>query len=175
MARPKSPWGHAHIRLRRLYDERIEPVMTQKEFTRLNGFGSQAVVAQYLSGAIPLNYDAAAKFARAMGVTITDICPEMANTLAFDIFPVLGKALRRAAVFVLVLLAPGFVPSDAKSATLHNQNAQALSLAKCMSGIHNLLLWLLANLFKSVHSGDQEELTTGYGPGCYAPACSFNS
>jgi hypothetical protein len=153
MARPKSPWGHAHIRLRRLYDERIEPVMSQKEFTRLNGFGSQAVVAQYLSGAIPLNYDAAAKFARAMGCTITDICPEMANTLAFDIFPVLGKALRRAAVFVLVLLAPGFVPSDATaSQSLHNQNSPAHFYAKCLNTIHILLLLFRSfRLFRFEH------------------------
>jgi transcriptional regulator with XRE-family HTH domain len=155
MARPKSPWGHAHIRLRRLYDERIAPVMSQKEFTRLNGFGSQAVVAQYLSGAIPLNYDAAAKFARAMGVTITDICPEMANTLAFDIFPVLGKALRRAAVFLLVLLAPGYVPSDARSETLHNQSQTAFNSPKSLSlyTFVYFLRWLfrIPGLFRFEH------------------------
>lgn len=118
MARPKSQWQTAHVRLKRLYGARIEPVMSQKEFARLHGFGSQATVAQYLTGVIPLNYDAAAKFAKAMGCTITEICPEMANTLAYDIFPVLGKVLRRAALLVLALQFGG-QPSDANAAS-HN-------------------------------------------------------
>lgn len=120
--RPKapSPWHNAHVRLKRLYDERVSPDMTQKEFGRIYGIGSQSMVAQYLNGERPLNYDVAAKFATGLRCTIADFCPEMANELALRIFPVLGKTLRRAAVaiFGALLLASG--PSDAISRVLHN-------------------------------------------------------
>lgn len=183
MARPKSPWGNAHARLKRLYSERIEPVMSQKEFARLHGFGSQAVVAQYLTGAIPLNYDAAAKFARALGCTISDICPEMANTLAHEIFPVLGKALRRAATFILVVLAPGFAPSDAMACTSHNTSASDKGAKDLTKSNTYYTFWVLllhaAKLFKSVQTrivGSMSEVARTlhgweryHGPCCLHP------
>src|SRR3990167_11385625 len=117
--RPRSPWTHAHAKLKRLYDQRIGNSMTQAEFGKRYGIGNQSMVAQYLNGTRPLNYDVAAKFARALGCKIEDFCPEMANSLAYDILPFVGKTLRRAAVCLLVFLAQGFVPSES-NATSHN-------------------------------------------------------
>jgi transcriptional regulator with XRE-family HTH domain len=124
--RPKSPWTHAHAKLKRLYEVRIGDSMTQADFGRRYGIGNQSMVAQYLNGLRPLNYDVAAKFAHGLRCKIDDFCPEMANTLALDIVPYLGKALRRAAVFLLVLLAPGFVPSESNAATSHNKDSRGL-------------------------------------------------
>ena len=109
-------WANAHLKLRALYDERVPPGMTQKDFGKRYGIGSQSMVAQYLSGARPLNFEAAAKFAKALHCTIFDICPEMAE----EIWPVLGKPLRRAAAILLFLLAPFFAQSDANAYQLFN-------------------------------------------------------
>lgn len=117
--KPKSPWGHAHVKLKRLYDERVPEGMTQADFGKLYGVGNQSMVAQYLGGLRPLNYDVAAKFARGLNCTIEDICPEMANNLAMQVLPYLGKKLRRAALLVLALQLGG-QPYDA-NASLHNQ------------------------------------------------------
>ena len=104
-------WANAHLKLSALYWERVPPGMTQKEFGKRYGIGSQSMVAQYLTGARPLNFEAAAKFAKALHCTIFDICPEMAE----EIWPVLGKPLRRAAAILACLLAPFFTPSDANA------------------------------------------------------------
>ena len=110
-----APWTTAHIRLKRIYDERVPPGMNQKEFGKRYGIGGQSMVAQYLNGAKPLNYEAAVKFAKALRCTIFDICPEMAE----EIFPVLGKPMRRAAAYLLFCLMPFFTPSDANAASFN--------------------------------------------------------
>ena len=111
-----NPWRNAHIRLRRIYEERVPLGMTQKEFGKLHGIGNQSLVAQYLNGTKPLTYGAAAKFARALRCTIFDICPEAAE----ELYLVLGKPLRRAAAVLLCLLASYFTPFDAKAETAFN-------------------------------------------------------
>lgn len=94
----------AHLRLTRLYRERIPMVavtkdgkqlrrpMNQEEFGAAYGIGTQGMVSQYLNGIRPLNIEAAAKFARGLRCTIHDISPEMAKALRSDILPVLGRA-----------------------------------------------------------------------------------
>jgi transcriptional regulator with XRE-family HTH domain len=153
--RPKSPWTHAHVRLKRLYKERIGDSMTQEDFGKRYGIGNQSMVAQYLNGTRPLNYDVAAKFAQGLRCKIDDFCPEMANALALDIVPYLGKALRRAAVFLLVLLAPGFVPSESKAATLHKQVSSDFARLSACINTHSItfLRWLFRSfgLFRFEH------------------------
>lgn len=112
----KSNWNGAHVRLRRIYDERLPEGMTQKAFGSKFDIGSQSMVAQYLSGTRPLNYEAAAKFAKGLGCTIYDISPEMADSLKDDILPVLGRALRRAAALACFALIPLTAPSPAEAA-----------------------------------------------------------
>ena len=115
--REKSPWSYAHIALKRLWDERVVPTgMSQEEFGERYGIGTQTMVSQYLTGARPLNYDAAAKFAEGFGCSIEDICPEMAKTILT--WPVLRRSLRRrrAAVLAVLALLPALLapaPSDA--------------------------------------------------------------
>lgn len=87
----QNPWADAHTRLRELYEARVPAGMTQKEFGQQFGIGSQSMVAQYLNGTRPLNFEAAAKFATGLRCTIHDISPEMAAALESDILPVLGK------------------------------------------------------------------------------------
>lgn len=88
--KPKSDWSEVHTRLKALYDERAPKGMTQKDFGKAYGIGSQSMVAQYLNGDRPLNFEAAAKFAKGLRCTIHDFSPEMAEALKADIMPVLG-------------------------------------------------------------------------------------
>lgn len=120
--KPKNPWAGAHVRLKRIYEARVPPDVTQKQFGERSGIGSQSMVAQYLNGIRPLNFEAAAKFARALGCTIYDICPEMADAIRDDILPFLGKALRRAAVFLLFFALQQVAPREASASVLHKQD-----------------------------------------------------
>jgi transcriptional regulator with XRE-family HTH domain len=118
----KSPWSDAHIALKKLWDERIAPTgITQEEFGEKYGIGTQTMVSQYLNGARPLNYDAAAKFAEGFGCSIQDICPEMAKTI--HAWPVLRRSLRRrrAAVLAAIALLPALLsPTPADATGVHN-------------------------------------------------------
>lgn len=122
--REKSPWSDAHISLRRLWDERIAPTgMSQEEFGERFGIGTQGMVSQYLLGTRPLNYDAAAKFARGFECSIEDICPEMARTLSKDILPVLRRSLRRRRAAMLAAISLGaaaLTPQPADARIQHN-------------------------------------------------------
>lgn len=139
--KPKSRWSDAHVRLKRIYEERVPEGMTQKEFGRLHGIGTQSFVAQLLNGIRPLNYELAGKFARALHCTIYDICPEMDAAVRNELVPYLGKALRRAAVLLLALATISFQDeSRAAAEILHNRISQ-----------YTLFAWLsrfLNNLFK---------------------------
>lgn len=137
----QGKWGDAHLKLRRLFDERAG--MSQQDFAELHGFGTQGMVWQYLSGHRPLNYEAAAKFARALGCKIDDFSPEMAAALREEILPVLGKALRRAAVVLLAFLLQQLAASDAKAGGFpHNVPSGGPFFAKSLHRIHIVSLWL---------------------------------
>ncbi len=103
-------------RLKQLYDARVPEGVTQKEFGLQYGIGSQSMVAQYLSETRPLNYEAAAKFAKGLRCTIYDISPEMAESLQLEILPFLGKALRRAAMYAALAVLPALSPSPSEAA-----------------------------------------------------------
>jgi transcriptional regulator with XRE-family HTH domain len=96
----------------------VPPGITQKEFGRLYGIGSQSMVAQLLNGTRPLNYEAAAKFAKGLNCTIYDICPEMGDAIKENLLPVLGRALRRAAAVLMVLCAALASPPQADAGIL---------------------------------------------------------
>lgn len=122
-----SPWNNAHVRLKRLYEARVPLIvdedtkerrpMKQKEFGEKYDIGSQSMVAQYVNGTRPLNYDAAAKFAKGLRCTIYDISPEMAESLQFEILPYLGKAMRRAAMYAALAVLPALTPTTADATT----------------------------------------------------------
>ncbi len=111
----------AHVNLKRLYDERVKD-LTQGEFGKKYGIGTQGMVWQYLSGRRPLNLEAAAKFARGLSCTIYDISPEMADELRQEVVPFLAprswwrKHLAKVAT-LLVAVSPVLVPEpvDASS------------------------------------------------------------
>lgn len=113
--KPKGQWSSAHVRLKRLYEARVPHGVTQKDFAKKHGIGSQSMVAQYLNGDRPLNFEAAVKFADALGVTLYDICPEMGDWIRDKLLPALGKPLRRAAVVLLAVTLSLFQLPDAKA------------------------------------------------------------
>jgi transcriptional regulator with XRE-family HTH domain len=112
-------WTSDHKALRRIYDARIGERMSQRDFAKRVGI-SQSMVAQLLSGDRPLPIDLAHKLARELGCTIEDICPPMAAYIREEVIPVLGKALRRAAVVLLAFLLQQFASPDANAALSHN-------------------------------------------------------
>jgi len=105
-SRQDPRWPDAHIRLKALYDERAPEGMSQQEFGETYKIGSQGMVWQYLNGWTPLNYDAAAKFAKGLNCTIAEISPMMARSLKSEIFPVLGRAAMVALLFGMQFLSP---------------------------------------------------------------------
>ena len=108
--KPKSQWSDAHGRLKRLYEQRVPKGMSQKEFGKRFGIGAQSMVAQYLNGDRPLNFEAAVKFADALGVSIYDISPEMGDWVKDKLLPVLGKAYRRAAMIAAIVVSASLLP-----------------------------------------------------------------
>lgn len=102
-------------RLKRLYDERAPKGMSQAEFGRVHGIGTQGMVSQYLTGHTPLNFEAAAKFSKGLRCTIADISPELARQLKMDILPMLGRVSIKSAL-ALMLVIPPSLPSDAQAA-----------------------------------------------------------
>lgn len=119
MKKSQERWGEAHVRLRELFDQRAG--MSQLEFAERFGLGTQGMVWQYLSGYRPLNYEAAAKFAKGLNCRIDDFSPEMAEALREEILPVLGRAAKvaaKAALFLAFILPP-LLPHRADASTLY--------------------------------------------------------
>lgn len=142
MKRQDTRWGDAHVKLKRLFDQRAG--ITQQEFAEKYGLGTQGMVWQYLSGYRPLNYEAAAKFAKGLKCRIDDFCPEMAEELRKEIVPVLGKVMRRAAMVLL----PSMALSSVAPEQLFNNNliappyvAKSLSLIHIVCDLLKLVCW----------------------------------
>lgn len=126
-------------RLKRLYEELVPKGMSQEEFGAKFDIGSQSMVSQYLSGHRPLNFEAAAKFAKGLRCTIADISPDMARRIKVEIFPVLGRVSLKAAL-ALVLTIPPMLPTKAEAAFNNNP---IISLSEyALRCIRKWLSWL---------------------------------
>lgn len=69
-------------RLKKVWDIRSRELnLTQLDASKQFGFANQSAVSQYLNAKIPLNLDAAAKFAKILHVSIADISPTHADSL----------------------------------------------------------------------------------------------
>lgn len=129
-----QPSHEAHLTLKRLYEERVK--ISQEEFGKTYGIGSQSMVAQYLTGKRPLNIEAAAKFARGLACTIYDISPGMADALKEEVVSVLGpkswRGRRLAAKVALVVLgiSPVVAPSPADAGQLVSSGGSAVYYVK---------------------------------------------
>lgn len=77
-------------RLKALFDAR-EPKISQAKFGEDFEIGTQGMVWQYMSATRPLNIDAAAKFARGLGITIEQFSPRIASQIA-DAYALSGRA-----------------------------------------------------------------------------------
>ncbi len=147
--KPKTAvrWPSAHVRLRELYEQRAPGGMSQEQFGAEYGLGSQGMVWQYLNGHRPLNFEAAAKFAKGLRCTIADISPEMAEALKREIIPVLGpKAWLRAAAktaVIALMVIPPLLPTKAEAAFNITFTQYTLH------GIRRRLMKLLTALFHS--------------------------
>lgn len=64
-------------RLRALWNQKA--TMSQTAFGKRFGIGTHGMVSQYLSGRAALNLTAAVKFARGLGVSLSDISPSLAR------------------------------------------------------------------------------------------------
>lgn len=109
-------WPLAHVALKRIYEDRIRDSLSQREFGREYGIGTQGMVWQYLNGYTPINIEVAWKFAEGLRCTIRDISPEMDGVIRDGLLPALGlKSWRRVAVLALLafitqpLLTPSYV------------------------------------------------------------------
>lgn len=131
--KPDRRWGQAHIRLKHLYEERCPQGMSQEQFGAEYGIGTQSMVTQYLNGARPLNFEAAAKFAEGLRCTIRDISPEMDTALRERILPALGlKSWRRAAALAFLLVVPQFIfPHNSNAEILHKYAVQSMGCVLC--------------------------------------------
>ena len=140
MKKSQERWGDAHVKLRELFEKRAG--MSQLEFAERFGLGTQGMVWQYLSGYRPLNYEAAAKFAKGLNCRIDDFSPEMAESLRNEILPVLGrgaKIVAKAALFLAFLLPP-LLPHKADAATHHELVKSTMQRVCIMLNS----LWILA-------------------------------
>lgn len=77
-----EPWqADDAARLQALWDNR-ELKISQMKFGADYNLGTQGMVWQYLTGARPLNIDAAVKFSRGLNVTIDQFSPRIAEQIA---------------------------------------------------------------------------------------------
>lgn len=69
-------------RLRAIWDEKKSALgLTQEKAARILGFNTQGAVSHFLNGVIPLNTDATLRFAAMLGVSPTNIRPELQGLL----------------------------------------------------------------------------------------------
>lgn len=69
-------------RLKKIWDEKSRPLqLTQLKAAKEFGYANQSAVSQYLNARIPLNLETAAKFAKLLSVSISDISPRLAEAL----------------------------------------------------------------------------------------------
>ena len=91
--------------LHRLFSQRWEG--TQVGFGDTYGIGTQGAVSQYLRGYVPLNLEAALKFAVGLEVDVADFSPRLAKLLPKPERALQVENLRQRRLFHLVnLLAP---------------------------------------------------------------------
>lgn len=126
-------------RLKQLYESRVPLGMSQSEFGATYGIGTKAMVWQYLTGYRPLNYEAAAKFAKGLRCTIADISPELARRLKVDILPVLGRVSVKAALALCIVLPPMF-PQKAQAAFDISLTSIKSAAAKIHIALHRLVM-----------------------------------
>lgn len=139
-------WNGAHVRLRALFDQRAG--MSQLEFAEKYGLGTQGMVWQYLSGYRPLNYEAAAKFAKGLNCRIDDFSPEMAHALREEILPVLGRTAKATAkaALLLALLLPPFLADRAQAAVSARAPAAVCAVQEQLCIMVNSIRSMLSGL-----------------------------
>lgn len=123
--RQDTRWPTAHLTLKKLYEDRIRDTLSQGEFGKEYGIGTQGMVWQYLNGYTPLNIEVACKFAEGLRCTIKDISPEMHRLMEQEVLPALGlKSWRRVAAIALTAigLAPLMHAPDAQATTASAAN-----------------------------------------------------
>lgn len=149
MKKSQDRWNGAHVRLRELFDKRAG--MSQLEFAERFGLGTQGMVWQYLSGYRPLNYEAAAKFAKGLNCRIDDFSPEMAEALRAEILPVLGRAAKvtAKAALLFALLLPPFLADRAEAAVCAAQNQLCIMFNSIRSAVLAAAAALVLPLFRT--------------------------
>ena len=129
---------YASPQLQRIFEERMAAKgITQKQFGKESGIGSQPMVHYLLERKRTITVEQAVNFAKALRCTIYEVCPEMADFLTKEVVPVLGKALRRAAVFAAVCI--GLLTTGA----FDNKTFAASAFDKSLNTLHIVIDWFL--------------------------------
>lgn len=76
------PWQIEDAARLRAFFENREPKISQMKFGGMYEIGSQGMVWQYVNGHRPLNFKAAAAFARGLNVKIEDFSPTLAREIS---------------------------------------------------------------------------------------------
>ncbi|MDY0046040.1 MAG: hypothetical protein RBS10_01350 [Thauera propionica] len=86
MTQKKAKIEPVHVeeaeKLRRIFEARPSPRLSQAKFGDQYEIGSQGVVWQYLNARIPLNVEQAVRFARGLNCSVADFSPRLAAELA---------------------------------------------------------------------------------------------
>ena len=83
-------------RLRKIWDEKKDSLsLSQQDVADAFGIANQTAISQYLNGKIPLNLEAAIKFAKVLEVSIKQISPRHAQWVYSASDKVLGDALHK--------------------------------------------------------------------------------
>lgn len=101
MSQKKAKIEQEHVeeaeKLRRIFEARPLPRLSQAKFGEQYEIGSQGVVWQYLNARIPLNVEQAVRFARGLNCAVADFSPRLAAELAaLQEIPPLSAAQRDA-------------------------------------------------------------------------------
>lgn len=81
-------------RLRKIWDSKKDSLsLSQQDVANAFGIANQTAISQYLNGKIPLNLEAAIKFAKVLEVSIREISPRHAQWVFSATDKVLGDAL----------------------------------------------------------------------------------
>jgi transcriptional regulator with XRE-family HTH domain len=129
-------------RLRAIVDRRKQQEgLTQARLAELGGWESQGTVGQYLNAHVPLNLDAAFRFAKALRVPLDEISPHLAAK-AVELFGATEAAKKSPATFEELLrglhVDPARMDNDGRLAiarlakTYHENPAEGAKIAKAI-------------------------------------------
>jgi len=151
--KPESEW-YVSPNLKRLYKERIKAKgISQAQFAEVSGIGSQTLISMLLNRDRSITPQNAVKFCEMLQCTMHEVCPEMAEFMAKELLPHLGKALRRAAMLAgmsIGALLFGAFDNNGFVATNRENSSAKTTYYTMRDKINRFLRWLLFQNLTSI-------------------------